>query len=471
MRTDPFVTFLAFSTVMSTVSAMKTVLVMGCSYGGARAARVLAQGLPEGYSVVVIERNSHANHLYVLPRYAIIPDHEHKAFIPYNNLFNFTDPVNQSPNHSPHRVIHGTITSLKRNHVTYVPAAYSAPSNNTSSNTLEFNYAVYALGATLPAPIDLWGARSVFEKLTGANLDPAKQTVELVDIGTKPAGIEWLKSAQGRLKEVSSVLVVGGGALGIQFATDLKDVYPCKNITLLHSRAQLLPHFPVAMHNEINNTLHKLGVDVILGQRLDLKTTLPENTKYNEKGERVVRTVSGQVICAELILLCTGQTPNSRIMQALAPRSVDPASGLIRVLPSLQVISSHGEFELVNQQEVQHSSRTKGIDEIIPHIFAIGDSADTFGAINAGHTAYFQGEVAAKNILALIQHTHSSHPPILEDYIPTDPAIKVSLGRKRYVSLSGADAVLQVGDDGKDDLAAPSIWPYYGADFEKEEWN
>lgn len=48
--------------------------------------------------------------------------------------------------------------------------------------------------------------------------------------------------------------------------------------------------------------MHKLGVNVILGQRLDLNTTLPENAEYNEKGERVVRTVSGQIICAELIV-------------------------------------------------------------------------------------------------------------------------------------------------------------------------
>lgn len=39
------------------------------------------------------------------------------------------------------------------------------------------------------------------------------------------------------------------------------------------------------------------------------------------------------------------------------------------------------------------------------------------------------------------------------------------------MAMNGVDAVLQVGDDGQDDLAALSIWPYYGADFQKDEWN
>ena len=39
----------------------KTVVVLGASYGGARAARLLSQSLPEGWRVVVIDRNSHMN--------------------------------------------------------------------------------------------------------------------------------------------------------------------------------------------------------------------------------------------------------------------------------------------------------------------------------------------------------------------------------------------------------------------------
>lgn len=42
-------------------SSAKTVVVLGASYGGARAARLLALSLPAGWRLVVIDRNSHMN--------------------------------------------------------------------------------------------------------------------------------------------------------------------------------------------------------------------------------------------------------------------------------------------------------------------------------------------------------------------------------------------------------------------------
>jgi chemotaxis response regulator CheB len=39
----------------------KTVVILGAAYGGARAARMLAQTLPSGWRLVVIDRNSHMN--------------------------------------------------------------------------------------------------------------------------------------------------------------------------------------------------------------------------------------------------------------------------------------------------------------------------------------------------------------------------------------------------------------------------
>lgn len=74
------------------------------------------------------------------------------------------------------------------------------------------------------------------------------------------------------------------------------------------------------------------------------------------------------------------------------------------------------------------------------HVFVIGDAADAFGAVNAGHNAFFQGEVAARNIVALAGRAEAEagcvadmDAPALQKYTPGAPAIKVSLG---LVSLS-----------------------------------
>ena len=109
-----------------------------------------------------------------------------------------------------------------------------------------FEYAVYALGSRLPAPIDLWagvdGDEVVGEVVGGivgkeessgsreeeeANdvdekealkkeAEEAEKETPRVYTGSKTEAVEWMRRCQERIKGVSSVLVVGGGALGIR---------------------------------------------------------------------------------------------------------------------------------------------------------------------------------------------------------------------------------------------------------------
>ena len=110
-----------------------------------------------------------------------------------------------------------------------------------------FEYAVYALGSRLPAPIDLWagvdGDEVVGEVVGGIvgkeessgsreeeeanDVDEEKEALKKeaeeaeketprVYTGSKTEAVEWMRRCQERIKGVSSVLVVGGGALGIR---------------------------------------------------------------------------------------------------------------------------------------------------------------------------------------------------------------------------------------------------------------
>lgn len=194
----------------------KTVAILGASYGGARVAHLLAHGLPRGWRVVLIDRNSHMNHLYVLPRFAVLPGHEHKAFIPYTNVFQLppapgADPTSTAaptaPSDSTSIFLHATVTSLSRNSLT-LHKAFPEHGISESDRTLHFDFLVYALGSHLPAPINLWGPV--------ADQDVEKADVLDIARGTKQGGIAWLKKFQKRVENASSVLVVGGGALGIR---------------------------------------------------------------------------------------------------------------------------------------------------------------------------------------------------------------------------------------------------------------
>ncbi|KAI0086027.1 hypothetical protein BDY19DRAFT_895578 [Irpex rosettiformis] len=450
------------------MASQRTVVVLGASYGGNHAARILSQSLPQDWRVILIDRNSHMNHLYVLPRMATLPQHAHKAFIPYTNILTNDE---SSPRHL---FLNAQITSLSEHSLTLSKSfpEYGIVGAEGEPATLHFDYAVYALGSHLPSPINLWGP--VCENDEGKAHD-----------GSKASGIRWLERFREYLNATRSVLVVGGGALGIQYASDIKDVFPSMHVTLLHSRSQLLPRFDSDMHEEILSTLTGMGIDVILGERLDLASPPKETMSEDDVPERIVRTQSGREIQAGLVLLCTGQTPNTALMQSVVPGSIvseGPAKGSIGVKRTMQVgvprphdvdslpLSTSSSGDSPEQDEFDGEfDGEESFDVPYPHLFAIGDAADAFGAINAGHTAYYQADVAANNILKLVAAEHDGTPldsVELEEYHPGEPAIKVSLGLHK--SLYQVQGVVGTKTDVTEDLDAPLMWKMYGIEPTEE---
>jgi NADH dehydrogenase FAD-containing subunit len=77
------------------------------------------------------------------------------------------------------------------------------------AETVEFDYAVYALGAGLPDPVNVWkppfGAETPEDQTLGA--------------GTKRSGVRFMERKAETLKQAQRILIVGGGALGIRTFT------------------------------------------------------------------------------------------------------------------------------------------------------------------------------------------------------------------------------------------------------------
>ncbi|KAL1728808.1 hypothetical protein EV714DRAFT_274270 [Schizophyllum commune] len=381
------------------------------------------QKLPSNWRVIAIDRNTHVNHVYAFPRFAVVEGQEHQSFIPY---------IGGTPLDKSQRLLNVTaqIVSLSAHSVTLDRAF---PEHDIPTPELNFEYAIYALGATLPAPVNLWGPRLDAE----VRHDLSSDASHALELGTKANGIAWLKAAQQVIRKARSVLVVGGGALGIQLSTDIADVYPEKRVTLLHSRAQLLPRFMPEMHDEILRQMERLKLEVILGERIDMQTI--NDKKSNDAGERIARTMSGRDLTADLILICTGQKPNTGILKSLDPTLL-VSDGRARVKRTLQLDSPY-----------------------YPHIFAVGDSADAFGAISSGRNADFQGCLAARNILRLIAQKEDLDPAPepLEEYAPSPPGIKVSLGLHRAV-IQSQGKMTAVDVDDSDDRRCAGMWRLFG---------
>ncbi|KAL5480617.1 hypothetical protein ACEPAI_1888 [Sanghuangporus weigelae] len=502
---------------------VRNVIVLGGAYAGAHAYQLLAHGLGESFRVILIDRNTHANHVYAFARFAVLPGHEHKCFIPYKGVLQPIKASDPAPPPSPrHLILHAKVIGLTPHEVTI---DRTFPELGFDSAVIPYKFAVYALGSHLPASIDFWGGNSNAigeEHVPGK--DEGKGEKKEYD-GTKPEGIDWFKHCQEYIRSADTVLCVGGGALGIQFATDLKSVYPEKHVTLLHSRTRLLPRFMRELHTEVLKSVEDLGVDLVLGERLDMASTLPENTKYNERGQRIVRTEKGRDIATDLIVLCAGQLPNTELLAEMSPESINPKSKLAYVLPTMQLSVTPPASELDNDIEqhklddapasppaaeaaspssastAQASSEAPRLDRHAPvplkvkvselpdtpypHIFVTGDCADAFGATKAGHCAYWQAEIASRNIILLAQRENKTETSVtaadvksensenseprkndvdfeLEAYTPTPPAIKVSLGvgRSSVYQIHGMVGRKDVPE--ADDLDAPMAWAFFG---------
>jgi hypothetical protein len=215
--------------------------------------------------------------VYILPRLAVLPGHEHKAcpsvslhcyrpalfltnwistVIPYDNIFNLGPSTNRCT------FIQVTILALTPHSLTLSRAV---PELGVGADgVLAFDYAVYALGSRLPEPLDLWGAHSLsfssdctsssnstctsnFDANTvSGNHKPA--ILHAPYCGTKLEGIAWLKRKQCIVEEAASVLVVGGGALGIR-----ECFFFCSLSCFLHLFLSI--HFPIPL-SDFSLSLH-----------------------------------------------------------------------------------------------------------------------------------------------------------------------------------------------------------------------
>jgi NADH dehydrogenase FAD-containing subunit len=85
---------------------------------------------------------------------------------------------------------------------------------------------------------------------------------------------QYLLEAANHIQQVQDasdgVVVIGGGAVGIEMAAELKLVQPSRKVTLIHSRDRLLSSEPLpAECSDLTiEALKEMDVDLVLGQRV-----------------------------------------------------------------------------------------------------------------------------------------------------------------------------------------------------------
>lgn len=80
----------------------------------------------------------------------------------------------------------------------------------------------------------------------------------------------YLKKHAEKVIKSSKIVVIGGGAVGVQAATDIKELYPEKSVTLVHSRKTVMNRFHTKLHEIIDERCNELGIEMKLGSRVKL---------------------------------------------------------------------------------------------------------------------------------------------------------------------------------------------------------
>lgn len=162
-----------------------------------------------------------------------------------------------------------------------------------------------------------------------------------------------------------SVIIVGGGVIGVEWASLLADFGTA--VTLVETADRLLPGEDRDISAELAKQLGKRGVKLLLGAKLDASSCAGD-------GEVSVRveTAAGEseTLQAERMLVSVGRVGN---VEALGFENTD--------------VKTSGGFVTVNPATLQTGE---------PHIYAIGD---VIGGVQLAHAAIHEAEVAVAHLL------------------------------------------------------------------------
>ncbi|AZK47080.1 dihydrolipoyl dehydrogenase [Paenibacillus lentus] len=197
--------------------------------------------------------------------------------------------------------------------------------------------------------------------------------------GLEPDGQYVLSSDEALLLEVlpSSIIIVGGGVIGVEWASLLHD-FGVK-VTVVESASQLLPNEDEEVARELQRQLQRRGIEIMTGYQVQ-----PDSMSKNDKG-LVIMAAKGEEtvqLQADKLLVSVGRQANIENI-GLENTDIGLHQGFIRVNDAMQTTE--------------------------PHIYAIGDC---IGGLQLAHAASHEGLVAVHHLAEQPPHGYNDrHVP------------------------------------------------------------
>ncbi|CAG7923154.1 unnamed protein product [Penicillium olsonii] len=142
---------------------------------------------------------------------------------------------------------------------------------------------------------------------------------------------ETSESAQTIENATAGVVVVGGGAVGIEIAAEIKMLHPKLKVTLVHSRQQLLSSedLPVEFKEKTLEMLKESNVEVVMGARLQETVPADESTSAKLR----LKLSDGRELFADHVINAVSRfTPTSSYL----PKEACDPEGYVRITAGLQ---------------------------------------------------------------------------------------------------------------------------------------
>ncbi|KAJ9197905.1 hypothetical protein DTO166G4_2512 [Paecilomyces variotii] len=203
------------------------------------------------------------------------------------------------------------------------------------------------------------------------------------------------------------IVVVGGGAVGTEFAAEIKHHHPEQRVVLIHSRGTLLSNEPLPEEFKENTlkTLRQDGVEVLLETRVTGETSEPAS-EGNPQRTTLKLSNGEDLVAGHTVWATSRHLPRTEFL----PREAVTEDGYVNVLPTLQ-------FSPTIPNNTDH--------------FAVGDITAWSGIKRVGR-ALSMGQCAAVNILQLMAAASKQRKEgekfDLYDYPEVPPMMALALG-------------------------------------------
>ncbi|KAF7307072.1 FAD/NAD(P)-binding domain-containing protein [Mycena indigotica] len=298
------------------MASKKNIVVVGGGSGGSLVAKTLAGKIPSA-QVTLINPVDYLVSRPTLPRMTVSDQNDllETALVPFDKLFT-------TPNG---KFVKGLVETIQANE----------KGGNvvlTDGQQIAYDFLVLAPGSIWEGPLD------IPEDAAGAKAFVAQQ--------------------RAAFSKASKIVLVGGGAVGIEFAGEIKDIWPTKEVTIVHGEKGLLNStYTASFRNGMEKGLHARGINIILDDFVD---DIPTDGSP-------VKTRKGHSIEADLVVSTRGPRPRTAFIAQSLGEDVLDKRGQIKVQPTLQLIGHSNIFALgdaidyVEQKQVMKAMAHSGI--------------------------------------------------------------------------------------------------------------